>query len=81
MGPSRRHLLKLFFLRQNEPFLLSLPSPGPVQDGGSGPRLPAPAPRRMLDWEKAKQPEAKTSFRHNQVKNTYFSDKSSVPKW
>lgn len=31
--------------------------------------------------EKAKQPEGETSFRHNQVKNAYFSDQSSVPKW
>lgn len=81
MGPSRRQPLKLFFLRQNEPFLLSLPPPGPGRDGGFGPHLPAHPPQRMLGQQKAEQPEAETSFRHNQVKNTYFSDKSSVPKW
>lgn len=80
-GPSRRQPLKLFFLRQNEPFLLSLPPPGLGWVGGFGPHLPAHPPQRMLGQEKAEQPEAETSFRHNQVKNTYFSDKSSVPKW
>lgn len=71
------------FLRQNDlsfsRFLL------PVQDGCSDPHLPQHPPQRTWRREKAEQPEAETSFRHNQVKNTYyiffFSDKSSVPKW
>lgn len=42
---------------------------------------PPTASLSLHGQEKAKQPEAETSFRHNQVKNTYFSDQSSAPKW